>query len=102
MLSVNDRTLDIWDYSKSILDPISSTTLNSSSKSINFAPHSDSIFLGDSDGKVFVKKVRIFLEEEFSKLKCFKTVGIKSLEDPEKPFLELVHNTFKSQKDVSK
>jgi len=46
--------------------------------------------------------VRIFLEEEFSKLKCFKTVGIKSLEDPEKTFLELVHNTFKSQKDVSK
>ncbi|CAG5102035.1 Oidioi.mRNA.OKI2018_I69.chr1.g112.t1.cds [Oikopleura dioica] len=86
LLSVNDRTLEIWDYSKSILDPISSTTLNSPSKSINFAPHSDSIFLGDSDGKVFVKK----------------TVGIRSAEDAEKVFLELVQNTFKSQKDVSK
>ena len=60
LLSVNDRTLDIWDYSKSILDPISSTTLNSGSKSINFAPHSDSIFLGDADGRVLVKKVVSF------------------------------------------
>jgi hypothetical protein len=39
---------------------------------------------------------------DYSECFFFQTVGIRSTEDAEKTFLELVHNTFKSQKDVPK
>ena len=61
-IAVSDNTIDVWDLTKSILDPIMSLPVLSDGKmkKIGFAPNSNSIFVGDSDGNCSVYKVNGF------------------------------------------
>jgi len=61
-ISVADSSIYIWDLQKSILDPVMTVPVLSGGKlkKLGFAPNSNSIFIGDSDGNIQIYKVHGF------------------------------------------
>ena len=61
-VSVCDSSICVWDLQKSILDPVMTLPVLSGGKlkKIGFAPNSNSIFVGDSDGNIQIYKVHGF------------------------------------------
>lgn len=64
-IAISDGTIDVWDLTHSILDPIMTVPMLSSAqlKTVGFAPNSNCIFVGDSDGTVSVYQVNGFHNE---------------------------------------
>ncbi|XP_013413827.1 WD repeat-containing protein 78-like [Lingula anatina] len=55
---VNEARVEIWDLSESTLDPIWSEASGQRLTTVTFAKNSESILVGDSDGKVTVYQLR--------------------------------------------